>query len=165
MIISAPYRLKRITSFLNPWEDPLGDGFQIIQSLYAIGPGQLVGVGYLKSVQKYFYLPEPQTDFIFAIIAEEFGLIGATVVIVLFFLLFREGMIVALKTRDDFARYVVFGIMAMVAIQVMINICVVIGLLPVTGITLPFLSYGGSSLMMTLISIGIVLNISYNISY
>lgn len=165
LIISAPYRLKRITSFLNPWEDPLGDGFQIIQSLYAIGPGQLVGVGYLKSVQKYFYLPEPQTDFIFAIIAEEFGLIGATVVIVLFFLLFREGMIVALKTRDDFARYVVFGIMAMVAIQVMINICVVIGLLPVTGITLPFLSYGGSSLMMTLISIGIVLNISYNISY
>src|SRR5699024_84983 len=110
-------------------------------------------------------LPEPQTDFIFAIIGEEFGLIGATFVILLFYLLFREGIIVALKTKDTFGRYVIFGILTMIAIQVIINVFVVIGLLPVTGITLPFLSYGGSSLMITLASIGIVLNISYNISY
>lgn len=161
LIISAPYRLKRITSFFNPWEDPLGDGFQIIQSLYAIGPGQLLGVGFGHSMQKFFYLPEPQTDFIFSIFAEEFGLIGAICLLFIFFFLFKNSMNIALRTSDPFARYLVFGIITMITIQVCMNISVVIGLIPVTGITLPFLSYGGSSLMLLLSSIGIVLNISF----
>jgi len=160
LIISAPYRISRITAFLNPWDDPLGDGFQIIQSLYAIGPGKLMGVGFGNSLQKHFYLPEPQTDFIFAIIGEELGFIGATFIIILFLLLCWRGIQIAFKARDPFARYVAFGIITMISIQVMINISVVIGLIPVTGITLPFLSYGGSSLTLTLCSIGVLLNIS-----
>lgn len=160
LIISAPYRLKRITAFLNPWEDPLGDGFQIIQSLYAIGPGGLFGVGYGNSLQKYFYLPEPQTDFIFAILGEEFGFIGGIVVISLFVILFWRGCRVAMYASDGFAKHAALGITAMLTIQVMINISVVIGLIPVTGITLPFLSYGGSSLTLALCSVGILLNIS-----
>src|SRR5690625_1011705 len=160
LIISAPYRISRITAFLNPWEDPLGDGFQIIQSLYAIGPGGLMGVGLGKSLQKYFYLPEPQTDFIFAILGEELGFIGGTVVIGIFILLLWRGINIALAAPDQFGRFTAFGIISMLTIQVMINVSVVIGLIPVTGITLSFLSYGGSSLMLTLCSIGIVLNIS-----
>src|SRR5699024_5446207 len=138
----------------------LGDGFQIIQSLYAIGPGGLMGVGLGNSLQKYFYLPEPQTDFIFAILGEELGFIGGTIVIVLFFVLFWRGIKVALQAPDNFGCYMALGIVAMLSIQVMINISVVIGLIPVTGITLPFLSYGGSSLTLTLCSAGLLLNIS-----
>ncbi len=160
LIISAPYRLKRITAFLNPWEDPLGDGFQIIQSLYAIGPGGLFGVGFGNSLQKYFYLPEPQTDFIFSIIGEELGFIGGLVVLSLFFILFWRGCRVAMYAPDGFGKSVALGITAMLTIQVMINISVVIGLIPVTGITLPFLSYGGSSLTLALCSVGVLLNIS-----
>lgn len=160
LIASAPYRISRITAFLNPWEDPLGDGFQIIQSLYAIGPGGLMGVGLGNGLQKYFYLPEPQTDFIYAIIGEELGFIGGMFVIVLFALLFWRGIKVALEAPDAFGRYLALGIVSMLAIQMMINISVVIGLIPVTGITLPFLSYGGSSLTLTLCSVGILLNIS-----
>jgi len=160
LILSAPYRISRITSFLNPWEDPLGDGFQIIQSLYAIGPGGLMGVGFGKSLQKYFYLPEPQTDFIFSILGEELGFIGGTVLIGLFFCLFWRGIKVALEAPDLFGRFLALGIVSMLTLQAMINISVVIGLIPVTGITLPFLSYGGSSLTLTLASAGILLNIS-----
>lgn len=160
LILSAPYRISRITAFLNPWEDPLGDGFQIIQSLYAIGPGGLMGLGLGNSLQKYFYLPEPQTDFIFAILAEELGFIGGTGLILLFFLLLWRGIKVSLESPDSFARYLSLGIVAMLAIQALINISVVIGLIPVTGITLPFLSYGGSSLTLTLCSVGILLNVS-----
>jgi len=160
LIVSAPYRLNRIFAFLNPWEDPLGDGFQIIQSLYAIGPGGLMGLGFGNSLQKYFYLPEPQTDFIFAIIAEELGFIGGLFLIILFFILLWRGVKVALEAPDPFARYLALGIVSMLIIQVIINISVVIGLIPVTGITLPFLSYGGSSLTLTLCSVGILLNIS-----
>lgn len=160
LIISAPYRINRIVAFLNPWEDPLGDGFQIIQSLYAIGPGGLMGLGMGNSLQKYFYLPEPQTDFIFAILAEELGFIGGVGLILLFFLMLWRGIKIALESIDPFARYLALGIVAMLIIQVMINISVVIGLIPVTGITLPFLSYGGSSLTLTLCSVGILLNIS-----
>lgn len=160
LILSAPYRISRITAFLNPWEDPLGDGFQIIQSLYAIGPGGFMGLGFGNSLQKYFYLPEPQTDFIFAIIAEELGFIGGTAIIILFFLLLWRGIRLSLASTDAFARFLSLGIVAMLAIQAMINISVVIGLIPVTGITLPFLSYGGSSLTLTLCSVGILLNIS-----
>ena len=162
LIISAPYRIKRITAFLNPWENPLGDGFQIIQSLYALGPGGLMGLGLGDSLQKYFYLPEPQTDFIFAILGEELGFIGGTFVIGLFFLLFWRGIKIALEAPDPFGRFLALGIVSMIAIQVMINISVVIGLIPVTGITLPFLSYGGSSLTLALCSVGILLNISKN---
>ena len=160
LILSAPYRIKRITAYLNPWEDPLGDGFQIIQSLYAIGPGKLMGVGFGNSLQKFFYLPEPQTDFIFAIIGEEFGFIGGTFVILLFLILCWRGILIAVRAADSFGRYIAFGIITMITVQVMINISVVIGLIPVTGITLPFLSYGGSSLTLTLCSIGLLLNIS-----
>lgn len=160
LIVSAPYRISRITSFLNPWEDPLGDGFQIIQSLYAVGPGGLMGVGFGESLQKYFYLPEPQTDFIFSILGEEFGFIGGTVILILFFLLFWRGIKVTLEAPDQHGRFLALGIVSMLTIQVIINISVVIGLIPVTGITLPFLSYGGSSLTLTLASVGILLNIS-----
>ncbi|MGG6432151.1 stage V sporulation protein E [Anoxybacillus sp. D401a] len=160
LVLSAPYRIKRITSFLNPWEDPLGSGFQIIQSLYAIGPGGLFGLGLGQSRQKFFYLPEPQTDFIFAILAEELGFIGGSLVLLLFSLLLWRGIRIALGAPDLYGSFLAVGIIAMIAIQVMINIGVVTGLMPVTGITLPFLSYGGSSLTLMLMAIGVLLNIS-----
>ena len=160
LIVSAPYRIKRITSFLDPWSDPLGSGFQIIQSLFAIGPGGLFGLGLGESRQKYFYLPEPQTDFIFAILSEELGFIGGALVILLFSLLLWRGIKVALSAPDLFGTFLAVGIVSMIAIQVMINIGVVTGLMPVTGITLPLLSYGGSSLTLMLVSIGILLNVS-----
>lgn len=160
LVLSAPYRMKRITSFLDPWEDPLGSGFQIIQSLYAIGPGGLFGLGLGQSRQKFFYLPEPQTDFIFAILSEELGFIGGSLVILLFSLLLWRGIRIALGAPDLYGSLVAVGIIAMVAIQVMINIGVVTGLMPVTGITLPFLSYGGSSLTLMLMAVGVLLNIS-----
>lgn len=163
LIASAPYRLARITSYLDPLADPLGSGFQILQSLYAITPGGLLGHGIGNSIQKHYYLPEPQTDFIFAIIAEEVGFIGATFVLILFICFFLRLAHIALKINDLFAKYVILGIMSVLCVQVMINVGVVIGLLPVTGITLPFMSYGGSSLTITLLSIGVILNISRHI--
>lgn len=165
LIASAPYRIKRITSFLDPWSDPQNTGFQIIQSLYAIGPGGLFGLGLGQSRQKFFYLPEPQTDFIFAILAEELGFIGGSFVILLFALLLWRGIRIALGAPDLFGSFLAVGIIAMIAIQVMINIGVVTGLMPVTGITLPFLSYGGSSLTLMLVAIGILLNISCHSKY
>ena len=162
LIVIAPYRMARITSFINPWKDPLGSGFQIIQSLYAIGPGGLFGTGYLNSRQKNFYLPEPQTDFIFSIIAEEFGIVGALVVLSLFALLLTCCIKITLKQEDKFAKYLCFGLTFQLIVQVIMNLSVVIGLIPVTGVTLPFLSYGGSSLLTSLIGIGIILNISKN---
>ena len=160
LILIAPYRMDRITSFLNPWADPLGTGFQIIQSLYAIGPGGLLGTGFLNSRQKHFYLPEPQTDFIFSIICEEFGVIGALLIALLFFFLLYFGLKIALKTNDLFAKYLAFGLIFQILFQALMNLAVVIGLIPVTGVTLPFLSYGGSSLLTSLLSIGIILNIA-----
>ena len=160
LVLSAPYRIKRITSFLDPWEDPHGSGFQIIQSLYEIGPGGLFGLGLGQSRQKFFYLPEPQTDFIFAILAEERGFIGGSLILLLFSLLLWRGIRIALGAPDLYGSFLAVGIIAMVAIQVMINIGVVTGLMPVTGITLPFLSYGGSSLTLMLLAIGVLLNIS-----
>ncbi|CAM3696428.1 stage V sporulation protein E [Mesobacillus zeae] len=160
LIISAPYRMKRITSFLDPWADPLGSGFQMIQSLLAIGPGGLFGLGLGQSRQKSFYLPEPQTDFIFAILAEELGFIGGTFVLLLFSILLWRGIRIALGAPDLYGSLLACGIIAMIAIQVMINIGVVTGLIPVTGITLPFLSYGGSSLTLMLMAVGVLLNIS-----
>ncbi|MCD8509652.1 MAG: stage V sporulation protein E [Bacillus sp. (in: Bacteria)] len=160
LIVSAPYRLQRIVSFLDPWQDPLGAGFQIIQSLYAIGPGGFLGLGLGDSRQKYFYLPEPQTDFIFAILSEELGFIGGSFVLLCFAVLLWRGLRIALYAPDLYGTFLATGIIGMIAIQVMINIGVVIGLMPVTGITLPLLSYGGSSLTLMLTSIGVLLNIS-----
>ncbi|MBP1992795.1 stage V sporulation protein E [Paenibacillus eucommiae] len=160
LVIAAPYRLLRITAFLDPWQDPLGAGYQSIQSLYAIGPGGLVGLGLGMSRQKYSYLPEPQTDFIFSIIAEELGFIGGAFVLLLFTILVWRGMRTAITAPDTFGNMLAVGIIGMVAVQVIINIGVVIGMFPVTGITLPFISAGGSSLTLMLTSIGILLNIS-----
>ena len=163
LIISAPYRLRRIFAFLNPWSDPLGAGFQIIQSLYAIAPGGLFGVGFNRSVQKYFYLPEPQTDFIFAIILEEMGFIGGMAILSLYLYFLYLCLKVSFLQEDLFAKFLSLGLTSLIFIQFFINIAVVIGIIPVTGVTLPFLSYGGSSLMVTLVSVGIILNISRHI--
>ncbi len=160
LIAIAPYRLARILSFLDPWKDPLGSGFQIIQSLYAIGPGGLFGLGFGNSIQKHFYLPEPQTDFIFSIISEEFGFLGVLIVTSLFLCIIINGFKIAHECSDLFGKYLVFGIIFQLSFQAILNLCVVVGLIPVTGVTLPFLSYGGSSLLITLCSMGIVLNIS-----
>ena len=160
LIAIAPYRMDRITSFLNPWKDPLGTGFQIIQSLYDIGPGGILGMGFLNSRQKHFYLPEPQTDFIFSIISEEFGVLGVILVGAFFLLILWRGIKIALSCKDSFSKYLAFGMIFQILIQAVMNLMVVIGLIPVTGVTLPFLSYGGSSLLITLCSIGIILNIS-----
>lgn len=160
LIIIAPYRMARIVSFLNPWSDPLGSGFQIIQSLYAIGPGGLFGLGLGNSIQKHFYLPEPQTDFIFSIISEELGFMGVLIVSMLFIYIFYRCISISFKTKNLFGKYLSFGLSFMIIFQTILNLCVVIGLVPVTGVTLPFISYGGSSLLVSMASIGIILNIS-----
>ena len=160
LILVAPYRLARIVSFLNPWSDPLGSGFQIIQSLYAIGPGGLLGLGLGNSIQKHFYLPEPQTDFIFSIISEELGFLGVLIVSSLFLTIIYRGFKIAMKCNNNFGKYLAFGITFGLAFQTLLNLMVVVGLIPVTGVTLPFLSYGGSSLLITMLSMGILLNIS-----
>ena len=162
LIIAAPYRIKRITAFLNPWADPLGTGFQSIQSMYAIGPGGLFGMGLFNSIQKHFYLPEPQTDFIFSIISEEFGIFGIIIVSSLFILIIYRIIKIALSCNELFPKFLSFGIAFQLSFQIILNLGVVTALFPVTGVTLPFLSYGGSSLIITMISIGIVLNISRN---
>lgn len=162
MVLIAPYRLERIESFLNPWSDPLGSGFQIIQSLYAISPASLFGYGLFNSKQKYFYLPEPQNDFIFAIICEELGIIGGLIVILLFAVLIYIGYKLSKSCKDLFASYLSFGFTSLLMVQVFINIAVVIGLIPVTGVTLPFISYGGSSLVISMFMMGIIVNIMKN---
>lgn len=133
LIIIAPYRMARIVSYLNPWVDPLGSGFQIIQSLYAIGPGGLLGLGFMKSRQKYFYLPEPQTDFIFSIISEEFGFLGVLIVCSAFFIIFYTSMKIFFKAKDLFGKYLVFGLSFGIILQAILNLAVVVGLVPVTG--------------------------------
>ncbi len=160
LIIAAPYRMARIISFLNPWSDPLGAGYQIIQSLYAIGPGGLLGQGFMNSRQKHFYLPEPQTDFIFSIISEEFGFLGVLIVCTFFFIIFYRMLKIAMSSNDLFKKYLVFGLAFGIFIQAGLNLAVVVGLIPVTGVTLPFFSYGGSSLLVSMLSIGLVLNVS-----
>ena len=162
LILAAPYRLARILSFLDPWKDPLGSGFQMIQSLYAIGPGGLFGFGFGNSRQKHFYLPEPQTDFIFSIISEEFGFLGVLIVTSFFLFIVYRGFQISLKSKDLFGKYLSFGITFQLLFQAVMNLMVVTGLIPVTGVTLPFLSYGGSSLLITLCGMGILLNISRN---
>ncbi len=159
-IAAAPYRMRRIFAFLDPWADPLGNGYQTIQALLALGPGGLFGLGLGQSRQKFLYLPENHTDFIFAMIGEELGFIGATLIILLFFLFAWRGFRVAMRAPDAFTGFLAVGLTAMVSIQAMINMGVVSGLLPVTGITLPFISYGGTSLVFTMVGVGVLLNIS-----
>lgn len=159
MIMVAPYRLERITAYLDPWSDPLGSGFQIIQSLYAISPASLFGYGLFNSKQKFFYLPEPQNDFIFAILVEELGLIGGMFLIALFLVIIIVGYKMSKKCDDLFGTYLLFGFTSLFALQVFINLSVVIGLIPVTGVTLPLISYGGSSLVITMFMIGVSANI------
>ena len=161
LIIMAPYRLKRILSFLNPWSDPLGSGFQIIQSLYAIGPGGIFGQGFLNSRQKHFYLPEPQTDFIFAVFASNTGFVGSFLLITLIILFDMHLISLSMKSKKYINKYIIAGILGMLIYQQVQNIGMTIGLLPITGITLPFISYGGSSLLSYFIAIGFILNI-YN---
>jgi len=158
LILAAPYRIRRLTAFLDPWQDPLGSEFQSIQSLLAIGPGGILGTGFLRGKQKYFYLPEPHNDFIFAVNAEELGLIGAVVVIGLFMMFCCRGLKLAFFVQDTFAQTLVLGLVT----QAWINIAVVVGVLPVTGLILPFLSYGGSSLLINYAAVGILLNIENN---
>lgn len=160
MIAVKPYRLKRITIWLDPFSDPLGNGFQAVQSLYAIGSGWLFGVGLGASRQKLLYLPERHTDFIFSIIAEELGFVGAAFVILLFAMFIWRGFYIAVHLEDKFKSLTAFGLTAVIGIQAMINIGVAVGALPVTGITLPFISYGGTSLSFMLATVGFLLNMS-----
>jgi cell division protein FtsW len=160
LILSAPYRVERILAFIDPWKDPLGSGFQGIQSLFAITPGGLFGHGFNKSMQKHFFLPEPQNDFIFAILIEEFGLLGGLITLCLYFIIIYRSILIALSLRDDFLKFFIMGIIISLALQVSINVCVVIGLLPVTGITLPLFSYGGSSLILTITSLALIVSSS-----
>ncbi len=160
LIVNVPYRLRRVTAFLDPWKDPLGGGYQAIQSLLALGKGGLIGVGLGNSRQKLFYLPEAHTDFILAVIGEEFGFIGVMIVIGIFFLLVQRALCVALAAHDAFGRYLALGIASLFGIEALVNMGVVFGLLPTKGLALPFLSYGGSSLIISMFAVGILLNIS-----
>jgi len=159
-IIFEPYRMERVTAFINPWKYASDEGFQTIQSLYALGSGGLFGMGLGRSRQKFFYLPEQHTDFIFAILGEELGFIGASLVVGLFLLFAWRGFKIAINAPDNFSRLLAAGITIMITFQAAINIAVVSGALPVTGITLPFISYGGTSLLFTMIGVGLLLNIS-----
>lgn len=160
LIIKSPYRLTRVTTFMHPFEDIQGDGWQVVQSLYAIGSGGLFGAGLGQSRQKYMNIPEPQNDFIFSILSEEFGLLGAVIVIAMFIFLISRGIKIALKAPDLFGTLLATGIIAMIAIQALVNIAVVTSSIPVTGMPLPFFSYGGTALAITMTEMGIVLNIS-----
>ena len=159
-IYVAPYRLRRLFAFLDPWADPRGAGFQIIQSYLALGGGGLFGRGLGDSKQKLFYLPEPHTDFIFAIVGEELGFIGAVVTIGLFGLLLWRGIRIGLRVADPFAALTAFGLTAYLTTQAVVNLGVVVGLLPTKGLPLPFVSFGGSSLLVAMAAVGLLLNIS-----
>ncbi|MDI6893127.1 MAG: putative lipid II flippase FtsW [Bacillota bacterium] len=159
-IFAEEYRRRRFLAFLDPWADPQGSGFHIIQALYALGCGRLFGVGLGQSRQKLWYLPEEHTDFIFAIIGEELGLVGAAVVVGLFFLFTWRGFRAAMHAPDTFSSLLAAGLTGMIALQAVVNMGVVTALLPITGIPLPFISYGGSSLVFSLAAAGIVLNVS-----
>jgi len=159
-ILSEDYRRERLFSFLNPWADPLDTGYHIIQSLLALGSGGIFGVGLGQSKQKFLYLPEPGTDFVFAVLGEELGLLGTLFVLGLFFLFVWRGLKIAASVPDLFGSMLAVGLTSMVIIQAVINIGVVTASMPITGITLPFISYGGTSLVIMLSGVGILLNIS-----
>ena len=160
LVFRVKYRRERILAFMNPWEEPLGRGFQIIQSLISVASGGVAGLGFMEGKQKLFYLPEAHTDFIFAVVGEELGMIGTCSVLVLFTLFLWRGVRASMRAPDLFGFYLALGITAMVCVQAFTNMSVVLGLLPTKGIPLPFLSYGGSSFVVMLASVGILLNVS-----
>ena len=160
ILMQADYRRRRLLTFMDPWADPLGDGFQIIQSLIAVGTGGVFGKGLMAGVQKLFYLPEPFTDFIFAVISEETGLIGASFVVLCFCVIGWRGLRTAMRAPDAFGAYLALGITLMLVLQAFFNISVVLGLVPTKGIPLPLVSNGGSSMLINLLAIGVLLNIS-----
>jgi cell division protein FtsW len=159
-LVMQPYRLKRILAFLDPWSDPQGSGFQLIQSFIALGSGGLTGVGPGNGKQKLSFLPEIHTDFIFSLIGEELGFIGALGVVSLFLFLFYKGMSIANRMETGFRYYLAYGLTIMIVLQAIINFSVATGLVPTKGLPLPFISYGGSSLLVNMIAIGILLNLS-----
>jgi cell division protein FtsW len=159
-LLMEPYRLRRITSFLDPWKDPQGSGFQLIQSFISIGSGGITGLGLGESKQKLSFLPASHTDFIFCLVGEELGLIGAALVIALFLMLFLRGVTVANRSRDSFNYYLAYGLTMMLSIQALINFAVVTGMVPTKGLPLPFMSYGGSALLVNMAVIGLLLRIS-----
>src|SRR6266849_4186900 len=163
LIFHVAYRRDRILAFLNPYSDPQGRGFHIIQSLIAVSTGGLTGVGLMEGKEKLFYLPEPHTDFIFSVLGEELGLVGCLIVVLLFATLLWRGIRTALHTQDIFGRFLAVGITSMVVVQAFINISVVLGLMPTKGIPLPFISYGGSSLFVTLACVGVLLNVTKHV--
>ncbi|MGL4873648.1 MAG: stage V sporulation protein E [Clostridium sp.] len=158
--VSSEYRYDRLTNFINPWADPAGNGYQLIQSLYALGSGGITGLGLGQSRQKTMYMPEPHNDFIFSIIGEELGYIGCLTIMVLFIFFIWRGIKISMEARDSYGALIAIGITAIIGIQCLINIAVVTGSMPVTGVPLPFISYGGSSLVINLAAVGILLNIS-----
>jgi cell division protein FtsW len=160
LLFRTAWRFRRLMAFVHPLADTQGAGFQIYQSLIAVGTGGLTGLGLMEGKQKLFYLPEPQTDFIFAVVSEELGLIGAVCFVAAFAFFCYRGLRAAWRTRDNFARLLAVGITAMIGIQAFFNVSVVLGLLPTKGIPLPFISYGGSSLIITLACVGVLLNIT-----
>jgi cell division protein FtsW len=164
LVMGSAYRQRRFLAFLHPFDDPLGAGFQLIQSLIAVGTGGVWGKGVMNGVQKLFYLPEPHTDFIFSVISEELGLVGATIILLCFCLIAWRGVNVALRAPDTFGSFLALGLTTMVVIQAFINISVVLGLMPTKGIPLPFVSSGGSSLLINLVGMGILLNVSQHVT-
>ena len=160
ILMQADYRRRRLLTFMDPWADPLGDGFQIIQSLIAVGTGGVFGKGLMNGVQKLFYLPEPHTDFIYAVISEETGLLGATLVLLCFCVIAWRGMRTAMRAPDTFGAFLALGITMMLVLQAFVNISVVLGLMPTKGIPLPLVSNGGSSMLINLLGVGVLLNIS-----
>jgi cell division protein FtsW len=164
LLAFSEYRWRRVQAFLNPWADPQGDGFQMIQSMIAIGTGGITGRGLMAGVQKLFYLPEPHNDFIYSVIAEELGLVGASIVLACFCVITWRGLRIALRAPDRFGAFLALGLTTMIAFQAFFNISVVLGLLPTKGIPLPFVSYGGSSLLINLLGMGILLNVSQHAS-
>ncbi|MCI0421902.1 MAG: putative lipid II flippase FtsW [Acidobacteria bacterium] len=160
LVYFFPYRLKRVLVFLDPWKDPLDAGFQITQSLIALGSGGLFGLGLMEGKQKLFFLPEPHTDFIFSVIGEERGLAGTVAILLLFAVFLWRGLRLSLRAPDPFGRYLGVGLTMMIACQAFINMSVVMSLLPTKGIPLPFISSGGSSLLISLLGVGVLLNIS-----
>lgn len=160
MILWKPYRMKRLTSFLDPWADYYGTGYQVVQSLLAIGSGGLMGVGLGNGGAKWFYLPERHTDFIYSIVVEEGGFIGGCALLLLFLAFTWRGMTIALKIEDTFGSLLATGLTLMISVQALVNMAIALGMMPVTGITLPFISYGGTSLVISLAAVGVLLNIS-----
>ena len=159
LIIIEPYRLDRLMAFINPWANPKGEGYQLIQSLYSLGAGGLFGVGLFNSRQKYLFLPFSESDFIFSIIGEEFGFVGSIFVLLLFFVVIVLGIKIGLRAKDRFGCFLSVGISVIIAVQVLLNVAVVTGSIPPTGLPLPFISAGSTSLMVFLGAIGIILNI------